>query len=153
LDPTNRDVDYFSQSQLKRLLILASGSTSRLPEINDIDEVSRLIAMLCARQGDTEPDLVAKAAAGTTSVEELRHIKDRAKRLLDDACGPMQGAAARLLYHVAVAAALGRTGVDISSRPIANRRLMYERLRLTFWGHPVADVFRLAADRISRSSR
>ncbi|MBS1819341.1 MAG: hypothetical protein JSU08_15510 [Acidobacteria bacterium] len=150
LDATSADVDYFNPFQLRRLLLLASGAASRLAEITDFEEASRLLVELSAARGEPEQDLLGIAAAPATSLKELRRIKNLAKRMLDDAPQAAQAAAARLLYHVAVAAAFGRCAVDISSRPLAGRQVMYERLALVFSGQPIANVFRHAADRIAR---
>lgn len=69
--------------------------------------------------------------------------------MLDGATNDGESAAARLLYHLAVAAAVGHHNVDISTRPKGERRLIYERLALGFAGHTAAGVFRRAADRVT----
>jgi hypothetical protein len=150
LDPTSVDVDYFSPPQLKRLLILASGSSEFFTDASDLKEVGRLLAESCKRSGESGERLLERAAAPTTTVVELRRIKELAKKLLDEAKAPHHREASRLLYHVAVAAAFGRLGKDISTRPLGERRLLYERIAIVFSGHPLGQLFRRAVERASQ---
>ena len=157
LSVSGTDVGDVNARGLRRVLMLAFGSPSDSVDIHDPDEAGRLLREICTRQADSANILLELAAAPGTPLEDLRFIKELAKRLLKAANSSREAEAARLLFHVAVAAALGRFHIDMSSRPIADRILLYERLAIVFSGHQVGDVFRCAADGIRqppvRSSR
>jgi hypothetical protein len=148
LGETTSAVDTFSPLQLRRLLVLAAGGDIEEPEI-DADDISTLLVAPCRRRGESAQVLIDAVVAPGTPVVELGRIKDLAKRMLDDAADATEREAARLLYHLAVASALGHHGEDISTRPKLERRLLYERLALTFAGHAASQVFRQAADRLA----
>ncbi len=138
---------------LKRVLMLAHGSPSDSVDIHDPAEAGRLLRDVCVRQADSANGLLELAAGPGTPLEDLRFIKELAKRLLKSANSSREAEAARLLFHLAVAAAIGRLRIDMSSRPIADRVLLYERLAIVFSGHRVGDVFRVAAHEIRQISR
>jgi hypothetical protein len=118
-----------SESQVKALLIVASKS----------------------RRPTTAPyaDLLDKAAAPATTVEELADIKEQAKGFLKHAADSRHRDAATLLYHVAVAAAFVRHGAEISGRPMRKQLRLYETFAETWAGHPIGQVFREAARRLA----
>ena len=151
LDPLSANIDGISQPQLRRLLLLASGSSSRLADVDDLDDARQQIEVLLARLGIAEINPLAEAVAAGTSLDELRRIKDVAKRLLSRAETPGEQAAARLLYHVAVATAFGRDATEISSAAMAQRSLLYERLALVFAGDAVGEAFHQAVLRARES--
>ncbi len=148
LGVNGRDVDDVNARGLRRVLMLAFGSPSDSVDIHDPDEAGRLVRDICTRQADAAHSLLEVAASPETPLEDLRFIKELAKRLLKGANSSREAEAVRLLFHVAVAAAVGRFNVDMSSRPTADRVLLYERLAIVFAGHRVGEVFRCAADRI-----
>jgi hypothetical protein len=84
-----------------------------------------------------------------TPLAGLRTLKEMAKHRATQASEEAHRAAATLLYHATIAAALGRHGVNISSRPAASRWPLYEDLSAIFAAHPLGEVFRQAADRIA----
>jgi hypothetical protein len=116
-----------TQSQVKALLLVAS----------------------TARQPPRAPyaDLVDTAANEATTVDELTEIKEQAKTFLTAAPDRRHRAAATLLYHVAVAAALVRHDAAISGRPIHRQQKLYEQYAATWAEHPIGGLFREAARR------
>jgi hypothetical protein len=118
-----------SESQVKALLIVASKSRppSRAPYA----------------------DLLDQAAKATTTVQELAGIKEQAKGFLKDPPDNRHREAARLLYHVSVAAALVRHGAAISGRPIRKQLDLYAKFATTWAGHPIGELFREAACRLA----
>ena len=145
LDPLSANIDGVSQAQLRRLLLLASGTSSRLADVDDAHDARQQIAVLLDRLGMAAADPLTEATGAAASLEDLRRIKDLAKRLLSRAGTPSEQAAATLLYHVAVATAFGRDATEISSSPIAHRSLLYERLALVFADDAVGEAFHQAA--------
>jgi hypothetical protein len=117
-----------SESQVKALLIVAAKS----------------------RPPSTAPyfDLLDQAAKETTTVQELAGIKEQAKGFLKDPPDNRHREAARLLYHVTVAAAFVRHGAEISGRPMRKQQQLYEKFAETWAGHPIGHVFREAALRV-----
>ena len=143
------DIDSVNALGLRRILLLAFGSPSVTVDIHDPDDVGRLLRDLCVRRAESAASLLDVAAAKTTPLEDLRFIKELAKRLLKNAPHSAgEAEAVHLLYHVAVAAAISRFRVDMSRSSPADRSLLYERLGIVFAGHPIGDVFRAAAGRI-----
>jgi hypothetical protein len=118
-----------SESQVKALLIVAAKS----------------------RPPSTAPyfDLLDQAAKETTTVQELTGIKEQAKGFLKDAPDNRHRDAARLLYHVSVAAAFVRHGAAISGRPIRKQQDLYATFAATWAGHPIGELFREAARRVA----
>jgi hypothetical protein len=125
----------FSATQLRTLLQIASKPTPRLP--------AKGIAA----------DLLKRAIAETTSVEELATIKDRAKTLIAGAKTRPQRDAATLLYHAAVAAAFVRHDRTISGRPMEKQQRTYEAFAAAWADHPIGRLFHDAAGRIAGRAR
>jgi hypothetical protein len=118
-----------SESQVKALLIVASKS----------------------RRPSTAPyaDLLDQAGRDTATVQELAGIKEQAKGFLREVTDRRHRDAATLLYHAAVAAAFVRHGAAISGRPMRKQRELYDQFAATWTGHPLGELFREAARRIS----
>jgi hypothetical protein len=89
--------------------------------------------------------------APTASVPDLVRIKEAAKVLLAKTERREDREAALLLYLVAVAAALARYGIEISSRPAEDQREQYESLATRHSGFALGDLFRRAADRMHKA--
>jgi hypothetical protein len=107
-------------------------------------DVERLLSeMPGSREG-----LLATAATDTTSVEELVRIKELAKAWAGDAVDSPHRDAARMLYHLAVAAAFVHHAAAISGRPLRKQQLLYETFADAWTGHPIGRVFRQAATRL-----
>ena len=148
--PTRTHLESLTARQLKTLLMVAADahldnpiSTAKAADIERLlDEMS----------GDSGPrELLALAAKETTSVEELIRIKELAKKWAADAADDPHRDAARLLYHVAVAAAFVHHAAAISGRPLRKQLLLYEKFADAWTGHPIARVFREAAMRLTEA--
>jgi hypothetical protein len=139
----------FTNSHVKALLKLAAQSPKRPddPHVNDrVAKVEQLLAECAATHGTPRAGLLEHAALWTTSLDELRQLKNLAKIFFNDAADNRHKNAALLLYHVAGAAALSRHGVDISNQPWAERRLLYKRLEASFGTRSIGEIFRQALD-------
>ena len=145
------DYKNLSESQVKALLIVASesGSQSPLPSIANLSTVERLLTEM-SRTPDSDANMLETATKQTTSVQELTRIKGLAKTLMKAADDSQHLEAARLLYHVSVAAAFVHHDVAISGRPMHKQQFQYERLADTWSGHPIGQLFREAAARVAR---
>jgi hypothetical protein len=130
-------------SQVKALLRVATESRLQAePLSRRAAELDAMLEQMSRADGAGSPDLLLRAADPASSVDELTRIKDLAKRLIrSDADDPHRDAA-RLLYHVSVAAALVYHGVSISGRPIHKQQPLYEQLAEMWAGHAIGDVFR-----------
>jgi hypothetical protein len=146
------DYKNLSESQVKALLIVASesGSQSPLPSIANLSNVERLLTDMSRTADDSHANVLETATKPTTSVQELTRIKGLAKALMKKADDNQHLEAARLLYHVSVAAAFVHHDVAISGRPMQKQQFQYERLAETWSGHPVGRLFREAAARVAR---
>ena len=151
LDRTHSDLVSLTTPQLKRLLLLASASSALLDEPDNPTEVRRLLAELSTHSGQSGELLLDRVMAPTTPLSALYQIKDLAKQLANESSESAHGEAAKLLYHVVVAAAYGRRGVDISSRPLPERMRIYRRLAVVFHDSAIGDVFRRAVSHAQRS--
>lgn len=155
--PTSAVIDRCTPSQLKALLALAAGSPGErasLPaQAANPGELSRLLAELCRGKAESGELLLDIVCTEKTPIEALRGIKELAKNLLTDARTEAHRNAATFLYHAAVAAAFGRHGVNLSSRPIGARWPLYEDLATAFVGDPLGQMFRQAVDRAVNSER
>ena len=144
-------VDRCTPSQLKALLSLASRPqrepTSLPAQAANPREISRLLTELCQGQPESGELLLATVCEEETPIAALRGIKELAKQLSAEAKTEAQRQAATVLYHAAVAAAFGRHGVDISSRPLSSRSTLYEDLAALLAGHSLGAVFRQAVER------
>ncbi len=143
-------------SRLKALLLLALespiGQDSCTP-LESAADASRRLTALGQRLGIPGAGLLEYATAPTASVHDLVPIKEAAKVLAERAEGDEDREAAVLLYHVAIAAAFCRYDLDISSRPIQERRELYDRVATRFAGFALGEIFREAVARIDRADR
>jgi len=146
------DYKNLSESQVKALLIVASesGSQSPLPSVANLPNVERLLTDMSRTPDDSHANVLETATKPTTSVQELTRIKGLAKALMTAADDSQHLEAARLLYHVSVAAAFVHHDAAISGRPMHKQRFQYERLAETWSGHPIGQLFREAAARVAR---
>lgn len=115
-------------------------------------DVERLLSDM-AGAGSLRTSILASTAAATTSVDELIRIKEDAKTLAADASDGPHREAARLLYHLAVAAAFVHHGAAISGRPLAKQQGLYDQLAEAWAEHAIGRVFRNAAMRLADSDR
>ncbi len=146
LNVSGADVNGANAVGLRRVLLLAFGSPSVTVEIQDPADADRLLRELCTRWAESAQGLLDLAVGQKTALDDLRFIKELAKRLLKAPHSSQEAEAARLLYHLAIAAGLSRFHIDMGASEIADRFLLYERLGIVFSGHPIGDVFRRAAD-------
>jgi hypothetical protein len=152
-DASQSLTDHCTVDQLKALLTLAltpqPEGTPATPWAMSAAEFEARLAE--AFEGAMIPGARALAlvTAPDTPLAGLRSLKELAKNRAAHATGEAPRAAATLLYHAAIAAALGRHGVNISSRPAASRWALYEDLSAIFATHPFGQLFRQAADRIA----
>ena len=118
----------FTESQVKALLIAASGGEPR----------------------PARPyfDLTERAVNDRTPLDELRRIKDQAKGLLENAPDAAHREGAQLLYHVAVVSAFVHHSAEISGRPMHKQQHVYERLAEAWSGHAIGALFREAVARV-----
>jgi hypothetical protein len=146
---TSARLESLTGSQVKALLEVASESRPGSAEpvkVNVIEE-ERLLDEMTRARADSNAGLLDRASKEGTAVEELVRIKDLAKVLIKESDNGSQREAARLLYQVAVAAALVHHAVSISGRPIQKQHLLYDRLAAEWAGHPFGRLFGEAAAR------
>ena len=151
--PTGTITGSLATARLKALLLIAlespmgqDGETA----LHSAADASVRLAALGRRVGTSCEGLFEDAAAPTTSVPDLVRLKEAAKALLGKAERPEDREAASLLYHLAVAAAFGRHGLEMSSRPVGDNRERYTRLATHFAGFAIGDIFRRALDRMHK---
>jgi len=145
---TAAQLDSLTERQLRALLMVAADphADDATATVNAAD-VERLLAEMSGSRGHGE--LLATAVKETTSVEELIRIKELAKGWAGDAVDSLHRDAARLLYHVAVAAAFTHHAAAISGRPLRKQQLLYEKFADAWTGHSIGRVFREAATRLT----
>jgi hypothetical protein len=148
-------LDHCTDRQLKELLALASTDVKAtrdwLLEIGDSERLEQLLTEMC---GDAVPPgsaLLQAACSADTPVETLVEIKSVAKRLAVAAEAPAQNAAATLLYHLAVASALGHHARNISSKDPAARLPLYKDLA-ELSDDDLAVIFEKAVARIASTT-
>jgi hypothetical protein len=145
---TTARLESLTASQVKALLVVASGSRAAAQSSpRNADEEDRLLADMSRAHGGANDRLLDKASTEATPVDELIRIKNLAKTLINEAGDSRQRDVARLLYHVAVAAAFVHHAAAISGRPIEKQRLLYERFAAAWAGHAIGRVFGEAAAR------
>jgi hypothetical protein len=130
---TTANLESLSGSQVKALLRVASESP--------LADVEHLLG--------EHAELLATAMEQTTPVQELTRIKDIAKVLIENAEDGARREAARLLYHVSVAAAIVRHGAAISGRPMQKQRPVYQSLAAAWGGSTIGQLFDEAAARVN----
>jgi hypothetical protein len=141
-------------AQLKALLLVASGPGLRSPvsASGDTAVIERLLADMSRAHGTPGSGLLERAASETTPVQELIRIKELAKALAREAEGRSHRTAARLLYHVAVAAAFVHHAATISGRPMGKQQELYGKFAASWAGHTIGRLFREAATRVADRS-
>jgi len=147
------DYKNLSGSQIKALFLVASesGLYTSAPSIVTAADAERLLAGM--RPGEhSNSSLLETAADQTTPVQELTRIKELAKELMKEAADGRHLEAARLLYHLAVAAAFVHHDAEISGRPMRKQQLLYERFAETWAAQPIGQLFREAATRVARAN-
>ncbi len=117
----------------------------------EIGNLDRLEALLLAVR-KTGKSYLRDVCCVDTPVQTLVEIKSAAKRFTIEAEGPAQKAAATLLYHLSVAAALGSHGRNISSRDPSERLALYQDLAAELSGQELAAIFKKAVAAISSQS-
>jgi hypothetical protein len=133
-------------TQVKALLLVASESRLQAePLSRRAAELDAMLEEMSRAHGPSASDLLSRAVDPASTVEERTRIKDLAKRLIETDADDAHRDAARLLYHVSVAAALVHHGASISGRPIHKQQRLYEQFAETWTGHAIGDVFRDAA--------
>jgi hypothetical protein len=146
-------LDHCSARQLNELLSLASNDTqitgNWLVEVGSAGQLEHLLTEICAGTGESGGKLVQAVCSPETPVETLIAIKSTAKRLAGAAKAPAQKAAATLLYHLSVAAALGYHGRNTSSKDPAHRLPLYTDLAAELSDDDLAAVFEKALVRFT----
>jgi hypothetical protein len=141
-------LDHCTDRQLKELLALASTNVKAtrdwLLEIGDSERLEHLLTEMSAGAGQSGAALLRAVCAADTPVETLVEIKSVAKRLAVAAETPAQHAAATLLYHLAVASALGCHARNISSKDPAERLPLYKDLAAELSAEELAAIFEKA---------
>jgi len=147
--PLRGQLDSLTGSQLKALLMVAADPSAAADGTAvKLADAERLLAEM---SGGRDPGaLLATAASGSTSVDELVRLKDLAKAWAGEAADHLHRDAARLLYHVAVAGAFVHHAAAISGRPLKKQLRLYEEFADAWTGHAIGRVFREAAGRLSR---
>jgi hypothetical protein len=142
--------------QLKELLALASTNTQVTPnwllEIGDSEQLEYLLTEILRATGESGGQLVQVVCCPETPVEVLVAIKSTAKRLVVAAESPAHTAAATLLYHLAVASALGNHARNISSRDPVERLPLYKEMAAELCDDELAAVFEKAIDGLASST-
>jgi hypothetical protein len=138
-------LDGCSGRQLKELLALAATDekTTRnwLLEVGDLEQLEYILTEMCDGTGQSANSLVQAVCSPQTPVEILIAVKSTAKLFAVAAEAPAQKAAATLLYHLAVASALGHHGRNISSKDPADRLPLYRDLAAELSDNELAAIF------------
>lgn len=146
-------LDRCTGRQLKQLLALASTGSkvgrNSLLEIGDLEQLEFLLTEMCAGRGHSAGALLQAVCSSQIPLESLVSVKSTAKRLAVAAATPAQKAAATLLYHLSVAAALGHYGQQISSKDAAERLPLYKELAAELADEQLAAIFEQAVARLA----
>jgi len=150
-NPTAMGLTSMTGTGMRALLLAALDSpTDDGAHADGAAGASHLLAVLGRRVGAPGEGLLEEAMAPTATVPDLTRIKEAAKVLMTKAQRRDDREAAVLLYLVAVAAALARYGIEISSSPATDQRERFEALATRHGGFALGDLFRRAADRIHK---
>jgi hypothetical protein len=148
-------LDHCTGRQLKELLALASTDAKTtwnwLLEVGDLEQLEYLLTDMCSRIGQSAGALLRAVCSPATPVDALVAIKSTAKRLAVAAEAAPQKAAATLLYHLAVASALGHHARYISSKDPAERLGLYKDLAAELSDDDLAAIFEKAVAGFSES--
>jgi len=142
----------FSAVQTHRLLGLASLPDDQdqnwLIEAGDRDLLAVLLTDMCSESGPSGTALIQAVCAPDASIEDLRKVKDLAKRLALDARDQRHRGAAGLLYHLAMASAFGYHEVNLSSIGAAPPVHLYRELVEGISDDALVAVFEKAVGRL-----
>lgn len=140
-------------SQLKLLLSLACGDSKGMGSLPasalNHNDLSRLLAELCGEGKESGVVLLSTICTSGTPISALEGIKELAKNLISKAQTETHRTAAIMLYHLSIAAALGRHKKNISSRAAESRLGLYEDLATAWAADPIGLVFREAVDHVA----
>ena len=144
-------LDHLTRGQIAALLELAEDaarSHSSLPAlVTRIPDVLSRLAILHVEDGRGGEGVLADLLRPETGLGSLRHDKEVIKRGAQSAADEESRACWTLLYHVAIAAAYARHGVNISSHSIESRLGLYEDIAATTPHAEIGQVFRAALER------
>jgi hypothetical protein len=151
-DTKNSLIDNFNARQLSELLALGTNlpetATDWLLDVGDWERLEALLTDMSTGEEQSGTALLETVSSPDTTLEMLVVVKDIAKRLATKAKDKPQKAAATLLYHLSVAAALGHCGQTISSRDPAEQLPLYGELAEELSDDELAAVFARAIGRI-----
>jgi hypothetical protein len=148
IDRASLESSLFTASRMRTLLLAALESPAGGMRVESAADASWMLDALGQRVGAEGEGLLEEAIAPTTSVPGLVRIKEAAKVLLARADRGEDREAAVLLYLVAIAAALARYGLEISSQRAEEYRERFECLAQRHAGFAVGEMFHRAAERI-----
>jgi len=138
-------LDHCTDRQLAELLEMAAagatGSRNWLVEVGDFEQLKGLLTEMA---GQLAGELLREVCSPDTPVDALMTIKSTAKHMAAVARAPDQGAAATLLYHLSIAAALAHHGRNISSKDPAARLSLYVSLAAELPDDDLAAIFEKA---------
>lgn len=147
-NPSSMVFDQCTPSQLKAFVDWATAPLDDpallLAQSASHGELCKILNELSKSGSDSGDQFLATVCAPDTSLGTLHEIKELSKTLLKRAGSQAQRSAATMLYHGAIAASLGRHGINISSRPIERHISLYENLAIALAGDPLGPVFTLA---------
>lgn len=143
-----------SAVQTKDLLSIGSRATEPgqnwLFEVADFELMEMLLTDMRTGTIHSGAALMDAVCSPDTPVEALRAIKDLAKSLAKGTqAEDQQGAAATLLYHLAVASALGYHEENISSMDAAARLPVYREFVAEICDDSIGEVFEKALEELS----
>jgi uncharacterized membrane protein len=145
-----------STLQLRRLVSLAADGPvsveNIIPVLAEPRELALRLSGIGQPAGADGTALVATVLDERASLDDLRSVHRAARSLIEKAEGPVERAAAELLYHAAVAAAFARHRAGIAERPIEQRRDLYAGLASQLGSGPLAQLFALAVDKSTNGS-
>lgn len=144
-------IEHSATGQLKALLALAHvprGHGFLPPGLANRAQLAGHLSALCQGSEQSGEALLSTLCSRQTPLAALQGIKELAKTLAEKAGSEIERAAATLLYHAAVAAALAHHGRNISSRPGGARFELYDDLAALMAGDPLGQVFHEAANRL-----
>ena len=119
-----------------------------LIEAGDGELLAMLLTEMCGESGPSGTALIQAVCAPDATVEDLRKVKDLAKRLAMDARDQLHRGAAGLLYHLAMASAFAYHDVNLSSIGAAPPVHLYRELVEGISDDALVAVFERAVERL-----
>ncbi len=145
-----------SAVQTHRLLGLASLPDDQeqnwLIEAGDCELLAMLLTEMCGESGPPGTALIQAVCSPNATVEELRKVKELAKKLAMDARDQRRRGAAGLLYHLAMASAFGYHEVNLSSIGAAPPVHLYRELVEGISDDALVAIFEKAVERMPDGS-